>query len=481
MPASDNLERKLTTNSLLFFAGTLGSRILIFLFYIIVPRFMGRDEYGVFTYSVILTGYIAVVLGLSSEQIIVRELSRRRHNPGLFIGNAILLKGFLTIFAVFAGVVINFIFYSNTEFFIYNFILLFVLIFSVKVQSFKSVFDAVCKSSYKAVFSSVNELIFHVLLLLLALTGIYLVKSNLFIVWGYALCGLPGLIFLGNASIKIIRPHFKFDRDIIKYLLKESFPLCALALFYTLTARIDIFMLEYFHGTGEIGIYSVAFRLCEPLLFVPVSLVVSLLPLISKIYRENKENAAKIYCLGFKSLMMVSVPVAVVISESSGFIIKIPYGPEFYPAADVLSIYVYTIIFGFITVLAVDMLIATGRQAKVLYVFMGAAAVNFTLNFFLIPLHSYTGATAATVITDGLVCLTFIWLTREFFKGFKLINIVRMLIVYCTGILIYIFIRDLSSIAGAAVVCLCPVILFFTGFFNKEELGRIRNIFKFSE
>ena len=440
---------------------------------------MEEEYFGKFSYAVTFIGFFTVILDMCSEFILVRESSKGTYKQSELFGAGLILKGIFIFGAVVSALIINYILFRNESVFFIILIIIFSIPFSVKLPSFRSVFDSVCKSHYKAVHSSINDLSYHMVLISLTVFGIYVLNNREFLVWGYALCGIPGLIYLASASLKIVKPEFKKSRKLYAYLIRESLPIAALTLLFTLTARMDIQMIEYFGNYGEVGLYSVVFRLCEPLLFIPVSVVISFFPLMSKLFHEESDGLAKVYGFGIKVMIITAIPLAVFISGFSHNILELFYRPMYLPASAALSIYIYTIIFGFISVISNHFLVAAGKQIFVLYFFIAAAVTNFICNLILIPEYGYIGASIATVFTEGLICILYLLSTRSYLHEITWREIVRLSITYGTCCTAFFYIKQFSPvIAAVEIIILCPVLAFASGFFNKNEMSRIKSALK---
>lgn len=78
--------------------------------------------------------------------------------------------------------------------------------------------------------------------------------------------------------------------------------------------------------------------------------------------------------------------------------------------------------------LGIQILYPRGEEKKVLYSVIVGAIINFSLNWLLIPKYAQNGAAVATVIAEGIVLLTQIFLGYKYLK-FKIFTFENLKVV----------------------------------------------------
>ena len=471
----ERLGASITRNSSVFFFGTVLDKIFSFIAIVLITRYLGEEEFGIFNYALVYISFFAVLIDFGTESILIREISRNPKDDEILVGNNVLMKLFLTGTAIiFSFVITKFVdFGYEKEILIY--IMLINLIFSPKLPTLKNSFEAGFKVRIRVGFPVLMNILGSVVLLIAVIIIIHLKGSIRLITLGYVLSGLPGLVLLFWKSRKIIMPKFSIDFNIWRYFLKESFPLAFYGILLSLSNRMDVLMLSWMKGDAEVGYYAAAFRLILPLSFIPVALVVSLLPVISKLYHEKDETLSRIYQFSLKIMFCLSIPIAVLIYTASERIIDIIYTSRYYPSTAGLKILIISQIFLFLNVIMNHFIISIGKQLKGLYVVGGMVIINFILNIFLIPKYGLVGASLATVITEFSALIMWINFTKGFLKDFPLLSLLKIIILNVIGI---VFIRltveeyFYFSIIGFLIIQFLLILAF--KIFSREEISEFK-------
>lgn len=373
------------------------SGLLIMAITILLARSLGANRFGIYCFVFAYLGFFAILMDLGVKTILVREISRDRTKANKFLGNAIVMKIILSVFAfVLACSVISFLKYPfDTKLLVYIASLSFLVSFS---SLYEVIFQVDLKMKYPALVNIMNV----VMRLLLFFYLIYLKAPLLWFVVAYIITLLPGLFIILRLSRKFIKPKFEIDFGIWRKLLKESWPIALTAAFIMLYMRIDQIMLFQMKGPGAVGHYAAAVRLTEALNILPVAFMVSVFPLFSKYFISSRERLEKAYHLSFKYMAIIIVPIAMGVCILSEPIIKLIYGTQFLNVAPALGILIWSEIFAFLGVIHLNILISVGLQ-KLDFIFtLSGAVVNIILNIVLIPHYGIIGAAVATVISYGV-------------------------------------------------------------------------------
>jgi len=238
---------------------------------------------------------------------------------------------------------------------------------------------------------------------------------------------------------------------------------------------MDVLMLSWMKGDAEVGFYSAAFRLILPLSFIPVALVVSLLPVMSRLYHEKDEVLSRVYQFSLKIMFCLSLPIAVLIYTASEQIIDIIYTSEYSQSTAGLKILIISQIFLFLNVVMNHFIISIGKQLKGLYVVGVMVIINFILNIFLIPKYGLVGASVATVVTEFSALILWINFTKGFLRDFPLLSLLKIIALNVIGIIFiglmvekYFFL----SIIGFLIIQFLFILAF--KIFSREEISEFK-------
>jgi len=201
-------------------------------------------------------------------------------------------------------------------------------------------------------------------------------------------------------SRKFVKPQFVIDFGLWKYLFKEALPLAVTSVMWVIYYQIDKIMLSVMMGDAPVGIYSAAYKLCEPFSLIPGALMVSLFPIMSAYFKCSKERLIKSYRLSFKYVFVIMLPIATGTTLLADKIILLIYKAPFAASITVLQILIWTMVLVSVNHILSNLLVSIDKQ-RLYTISTGLCVItNITLNFFLIPALSYNGAAIATVATN---------------------------------------------------------------------------------
>jgi len=208
-----------------------------------------------------------------------------------------------------------------------------------------------------------------------------------------------------------------------RQMLKKSYPLAISAVFVMIYFKLDTVMLSLMKSSGDVGIYGVAYKILESLIFFPAVFVGLLMPLLSKYAFASIAEFKKIAQRGLDFLIIFSVPLVAGGLVLSRRIINLIAGPEFAPAAGILNILIFATAIIFFGTLFSSMIIALEKQKALAKIYSIGAIVNFGVNLVLIPRFSYWGAAFSTLLTEFLVTAFMLFVIKKaasFFPSFRL-------------------------------------------------------------
>lgn len=382
-----------------------------------VARYLGPEQFGLFSYILAFTALFGGIAKLGLDGIMVRELVNHPENRNTYLGTAFWLK------VIGAFIVIGFIavivpFTSNdstTNLFI--FIIAAGLVFqSVEVVEFYF------QSQVLAKIVSICKVI---QLSLSSILKIYLVLTEAELFWFVLVTAFDALslaisYFIAYKLRKNPAFYNHFDLNIAKQLLKDSWPLILSAIAVIIYMRIDQIMIKEMLGVYEVGIYSAAIRLIEATYFIPAIIVASLFPSIISV--KNKSEG--LYLSRIRRLYFVFVWTAILLSFVlfivSDYLINLLFGIEYLDSVRVLEIASLLILPIFISALHGKWLIVEGLQKFTIYYSLLAVFANIIFNFIFIPKYGVVGAVYASLLSQ-LVPYSILLTSRKLRPQFMMI------------------------------------------------------------
>ncbi|MBI2971102.1 MAG: flippase [Candidatus Aenigmarchaeota archaeon] len=228
---------------------------------------------------------------------------------------------------------------------------------------------------------------------------------------GVAMANLITTIIMGMLFTAILfwqfpfflREPFVLDKQLFWKILKFGGILWIGSL-AALISRVDILALTTFRTLEEVGLYSTAMPTAA-LLLIFVSPVVNVLyPSISALWEENKPDAvAKGMATMLRLLFAFMLPFSLIFIAFSGDILTTVFGATFTRASPALSILALSMIPTAMASLFLTTLKAIGHPGRNTMIALLVLAINFLLNWFLVPPYGIEGAAAATLISTCLM------------------------------------------------------------------------------
>ena len=395
-----------------------------------VARYLGPEQFGLFSYAQSFVGLFTAIATLGLDGIVVRELVKDESRRDELIGTAFWLKliGALGVLGILA-IAINFT--SNDT---YTNTLVFIIASATIFQSFNVVdfyFQSKVMGKYIVFANIISLFISSVVKIALILNEAPLEAFAVVIVFdSFVLaCGFVYFYIRSRRSHQTTRHSqldwesntnllktWKFNKQTAVSLLKDSWPLILSGIVLMIQARIDQVMLQEMIGSKEVGYYSGALRLIEVFGFLPMLLNGSIFPALvnaknvsQELYRERFLNY---YRLGFLLFLITSIPIFLF----SEMIIVLLYGAAYQPAGILLSLMAIRLFFTNTGVARGAFMNIENLFKFSLITMTFGAIVNVVLNYYLIPLYQSQGAIVATIfsffVTSFLIDFLYIK-TRE--------------------------------------------------------------------
>jgi len=398
----NNLTSSLGKNSYLSDVVWLGFEKILRLFAgffvgVWVARYLGAEQFGLFSYVQSLVALFAAIATLGLDSIVVKALVKSKRKRDLLLGTAFVLKLIGATIILLSLAVVMYFQSGDYE----TNIMVFFVASSAVFQSF-NVLDFYFQSAVLNKFVARSRML---VLLLSSLLKIALIICNaplvLFavaVLFDSFIFSLTLVYFYWGRGFSLF--SWRVDIGLAKKLLSESWPLILSGLVVSLYMKIDQVMIKSMLGDFEVGQYAAAVKLSEVWYFIPVIISSTLFPAILK----AKAASAKLYesrmQMLYDYLIWMAISIAIPMTFLSGFIVNLLYGSEFSQAAPVLMIHIWTSVFVFMGVASSKWFVAEGLQIYSFYRTFSGAVMNIMLNVILIPMYGVLGAAVASLIAQ---------------------------------------------------------------------------------
>ena len=285
--------------------------------------------------------------------------------------------------------------------------------FSVQ-DVYKIYYDALLKSK-------LNTLINNVALLLSIVMRLGLVYAQLPLVWfalPYVLSSLLPyavrwvLFRREQAQMPAISGRHK--RRYGRYLFSVGLPLAISSLSIVIYTRIDQIMLGNYLGEHSVGLYSAAITLSQGWVFVPIALIMSMMPGVANAGSEQEQEARirQLYLM----VLVLSMPVIAVLSLFPQQIVALMFGESYRQTATILALCSVTSLFSVMGTVSYRAIVLFSGYRFIAIKMPLAALANVVMNFILIPRYGIMGAAISTLITEFIS----FFVLNSFFRGGKI-------------------------------------------------------------
>ena len=480
--------RRIVKNGGVTFIGDNLLKVISTVIVILIARYLGDVEYGKFTFALSFTGLFLILMDLGTRILIVREISQKRNEAPKIVANVLMLKFITSILVYVLIIIIAFILNYSKETLIAISIAALGLVFDSLSTTVTSIFQAYERLEIPALTKFIRIVLRFSITVPLLIIG----KNFLVILAVYA--GVQFLDFLVSLIIcysKFVKLIFDFDKKLIIYLVKKSFPFLLSGIFVTVYFRIDITLMSKLAPTflngfysnasrdAVIGWYSSAYNLLDVASSLPGAFSAAILPVAVVYFQQSREKLVRLYSLAVKSLTYISIPLAVGTTLLADKIIYLLYGAKYVNAALPLKILIWTIVPLCMNYMLGAVMIAIHEEKKGVIILFLNALVNIVLNLFLIPKYSLYGAALATVLTEVFYFSGYYYIISRSFYQLNIASLLAKPAIASAfmGIFIYYFISLNVFVLIVLGISIYSIIMLLLRALNSGDKELIKRIF----
>jgi O-antigen/teichoic acid export membrane protein len=398
MMQSDVSEKKkrALTNITWAISGKIVSLTNFLVVSIIVARYLGKEQYGMMNYVVSFVAIFQVFADFGLDFIQIREESRTPDLRDKIIGTTFALKLFFAVLTFVGILVAVLLLEKNANIRCYIIVYALSVILNTTWVA-RNHFTSIVWNEYvvKAEISrTLIGLTIKVIFVLLRLPLIWfiipLVIDSLLLAIGYT----------SSYTRKIDSMRkWHFDRVMASYMLHQSFPLLLSGAAIVVYNRIDQLMIGNMIDQSHLGIYSVAVRFTELLIFVPTIIAQTISPILIEMRRDDEAQYDILSCTFINVTVSVCILLALATCLLSYPIVYFTFGQTYISAASVLAVMAFKVIGDALSQTSGQLIIIEGRQKYVFIRNTIGCLACIVLNMLLIPRYGIIGAAYVAVIT----------------------------------------------------------------------------------
>jgi O-antigen/teichoic acid export membrane protein len=271
----------------------------------------------------------------------------------------------------------------------------------------------------------------------------------------------------------------QFDPKLLRTLNRFGLPLMAAGLALWVTNFGDRLMLsKLVHGSyrlTEVGQYSLANKISSAMVLLFTAFQIAWPAFAYSIEDEAAAKRAYSYVLTY--LMFIAAWVAIALSLFAHWIVHVlAHKHGYWPADSAIPALAYSSVFyaGFTVVT-----IATGRTRRTQFNWVAAAlaaALNFTLNLWLIPAYGMLGAAYATLAAYALLMVVRTWNAQKMYPVAYQWRRVAVLLLAAGGLTLVGELLPRSLALAVGLTLAYPLALGLLGFYLPAERQRLRRL-----
>ncbi len=474
---------KVARNSLAPIILNLFNRGIDMAFAIVMYRLLQPFEIGIYSFAVVLFVWFDIFTNFGLDLFLIRATSQRQSRAGHYLYNTSFFRLVLSLTGVpmLAGAMLLWQ-SSGVEAISADGLtaigLLYLGLFPASLsKGMTSLFYAneqAEKPAAIATITTLNKAVFGVIVLLLGFGIVGLAAVSIF----NNVLTLLVLVWAGRRLIGKISQRLP-DSKLIGEMVGESFPLMLNHFLATIFFQIDIVILQAIKGAETVAQYSTAYKWLLAINIVPAFFTQALFPVMSRQAKDNLAALERSCTFGIKLLFAITLPMALVFTVLAEPLTLLLGGSRYVPDGTIaLKLMIWSIPFGWMNSLMQYVLVALGRQRLITRAFAAAVVFNITANILFIPQFGFQAAAIATIASELVLFLPFIYLVRGSLRQVKVVSLLwrplaafavmlLVLSIFGQGIIalfmaalayvsVLIFLRPLDAEEGAALMALLP-------------------------
>jgi O-antigen/teichoic acid export membrane protein len=391
---STGLGSRALRNTVLVLAAKVVARLVALVTVLAMIRYLKAAPYGAFATLVNYTAIVSVVLDLGFNVLFVREGARHPNEIQRYLRNVMSLRLLMSVVSL-GLLAIALAVNGLASLLAPGFVLMVLTSYSTLLRNG---LYAVQRLGYEAVAVVLES----VVLLALVLYGIKTNQGLSYFVWAYAAQYAFSCVYfvIVLAAKRIALIGWRFEPSLLREWFWKGLPFALTFVLTILYFRIDQPLVYALRQHEEAGWYGAAYKPFEALLFIPMTFLSIVFPVLSIYHRQRPGELLDAVNRFFKALLLIGWPMSVGIFMLAHPLNHALFGSSFDRSEPALRILALSLGFAFVNNAFIGALSASDHQASFTWAAGWSLVANLALNLALIPTFGYIGASWATVMTE---------------------------------------------------------------------------------
>lgn len=406
--------KKHISNTFWLSFGHFYSMGLHFLGGVLIARHLGPADYGMMNYAISLVVLFSILATLGLDNVLVKEFSNHEDSPQALMGSSMCLKALgccIMLIALWTFFRVFLFEESSVEF-------LPILIYSIGfLFSSANTFRCYFESQEKGRLVAIPQIFQATLIFALYLVCVFLCADYITILAVNA----AHMIILFLVYIPILNKSnmgvktWVINGQTMQRLISVSWPYIFSVGAVLVYQRIDQVMLMKMASAEDVGVYSVAVRVCNVVFVFPGLLGRVFFPSLLRAKERNEMVYLKRVISFFSLLLWISIVVAVVLSVLARPMVSVIFGDSYNQSAKIVVLLAWKSVFFAMGLASSYWILAANLQKYVPIRSFVGCVLNIILNLQFITMWGARGAATATLVSTLVSC----WLVHAFIKPLR--------------------------------------------------------------
>ena len=375
---------------------------------------LSLNDNGMLTYATSLITFFTAIIGFGFDGIITREFVEKEGREGdCLCSCTVTYSGAGAVAIVVLQLVLRVLAPGETQ-----------LHVIALLQSTSMVFGSLSLYVYWFRYKHKSNVVAILRLVAFGITAVWRVLSLCVFksLTSYAIgLAAESLLFGGFLLIAFFRSYkgsFRFSFDLVRNIMKSSYPFIFSALLTTIYGQTDRIMLKSMVDNSAVALYSAALRLATALAMIPSSLVEAFRPEVMSLKSKNEDLYLKRFRQLYAIVFWFSVAYGLFITVFAKQILLIIYGEKYLDATGALALVVWYSAFSYFGSINNMYMVAEYKSKWVQITTLAGAVCNIVLNAALIPFLGIVGAALASFLTQFVANFVVLWCVKDLRSGF---------------------------------------------------------------
>ena len=247
---------KIARNTTFLTGAFIFQKVLSFFYFAYISRQLGSENIGKYVWALSFAGIFALFIEFGLGPVLTREVSRNYEKAREYLSSILGIKILFSVITVTALLIASHAMGRDAI----TMQIIYIAVAIIVLDSFTFSFYSIFRAYQKLHFEAIGLTIYQLLIVGSGVAGIVFGLS----VKGVVLAVLIGSIFNFAYSLSLVvfkaklKPRIRFNKKIVKLLLKIAIPFAIAGLFFKVNNEIDKVLLGVIAGDKYVGWYSIA-------------------------------------------------------------------------------------------------------------------------------------------------------------------------------------------------------------------------------